>query len=81
GYPGAPITGATIKGLDAAGPLVFCAGVAERAGRLVTAGGRVLCVAALGADGQEARRAAYAAADHITFEGGTLRREDIAATA
>jgi len=81
GYPGAPTTGATIEGLDAAGPLVFCAGVAERDGRLVTAGGRVLCVAALGTNGPAARRAAYAAADQVTFEGGVLRREDIAATA
>ena len=81
GYPEAPVTGAEITGLDAAGPLAFCAGVAERDGRLVTAGGRVVCVTALGPDGQQARRAAYAAADQVTFAGGTLRREDIAATA
>ena len=81
GYPAAPVTGGVIEGLEGAGPLVFCAGVAERDGRLVTAGGRVVCVAALGADGPAARRAAYAAADQVSFEGGVLRRADIAATA
>ena len=81
GYPAEPVTGATISGLEDAGPLVFCAGVAEQDGRLVTAGGRVLCIAALGTDGQAARRAAYEAADRVTFQGGSLRREDIAASA
>ncbi|MEO5679284.1 MAG: phosphoribosylamine--glycine ligase, partial [Acidimicrobiales bacterium] len=81
GYPAAPVTGAVIDGLDAAGPLVFCAGVAEQQGRLVTSGGRVVCVAALGADGPGARASAYAAADHVTFDGGVLRRGDIAASA
>ena len=81
GYPTSPVTGAAITGLDAAGQLAFSAGVAERDGRLVTAGGRVACVAALGSDGPAARRAAYAAADRVSFDGGLLRREDIAATA
>ncbi len=81
GYPAAPVTGGVINGLADAGALVFSAGVAERNGHLVTAGGRVLCVTALGVDGPAARTAAYAAADRITFEGGVLRREDIAATA
>ena len=81
GYPAAPVTGAVIRGLDDAGPLAFSAGVAERDGHLVTDGGRVLCIAALGPDGPSARRAAYAAADKVSFEGGVLRREDIGATA
>jgi phosphoribosylamine--glycine ligase len=81
GYPGDPRTGGVIDGLEDAGSLVFSAGIAERDGRLVTGGGRVLCVAALGPDGAAARKAAYAAADHVSFEGGLLRREDIAATA
>jgi phosphoribosylamine--glycine ligase len=81
GYPAAPVSDAAITGLEEAGPLAFCAGVAERDGDLVTAGGRVACVAALGPDVPAARKAAYAAADRITFEGGILRREDIAATA
>jgi phosphoribosylamine--glycine ligase len=45
---------------------------------LVTAGGRVLCVTALGGDFADARASAYAAADMIEFEGRQLRR-DIAA--
>jgi len=81
GYPAEPVTGATITGLEDAGPLVFCAGMDEQEGRLVTAGGRVVCVAALGADGSAARQAAYAAADGVMFGGGVLRRDDIAATA
>jgi phosphoribosylamine---glycine ligase len=47
-------------------------------GAIVTAGGRVLSITALGADAAAARRAAYAAADMIEFEGKQLRR-DIAA--
>ncbi|MFC0222350.1 phosphoribosylglycinamide synthetase C domain-containing protein, partial [Nocardioides zeicaulis] len=45
---------------------------------LVTAGGRVLSVRAVGYDVDDARRRAYAAADLITFE-GQQRRSDIAA--
>src|SRR3712207_8005202 len=45
------------------------AGTAERDGRLVTAGGRVLNVTALGDDVAAARAAAYAAADVIRFHG------------
>lgn len=81
GYPMAPVTGSVITGLEDAGPLAFSAGVAERDGHLVTAGGRVLCISALGADGPAARAAAYAAADHVAFDGGLQRREDIASTA
>jgi phosphoribosylamine--glycine ligase len=48
---------------------------ATPAGRIVTAGGRVLNVTALGDDPEAARDAAYAAADLITFEGRQLRRD------
>ena len=51
---------------------------AERDGAVVTAGGRVLNVTALGPDRAAAREAAYAAADVISFDGRQLRR-DIAA--
>jgi phosphoribosylamine--glycine ligase len=51
------------------------AGTAERDGEIVTAGGRVLNVTALGPDAATARDAAYAAADQITFEGRQLRRD------
>jgi phosphoribosylamine--glycine ligase len=80
GYPESATTGDEIAGLDAVpeGVEVFHAGTAERAGGIVTAGGRVLGVTALGADRAAARSAAYAAADVISFEGRQLRR-DIAA--
>jgi len=77
GYPERPETGDAITGLDAvpAEVEVTHAGTAERDGRLVTAGGRVLGVTALGADRAAARDAAYAAADVIAFEGKQLRRD------
>ena len=61
-----------------AGAEVFHAGTAERDGEVVTAGGRVLGVTALGDDRAAARAAAYAAADMIAFD-GAQRRADIAA--
>jgi phosphoribosylamine--glycine ligase len=82
GYPGAYRTGLPIEGLDAAGDgMVFHAGTAlDDDGRVVTAGGRVLAVSALGADVAEARALAYDAAGRIRFEGAYLRG-DIAANA
>jgi phosphoribosylamine--glycine ligase len=58
-----------------AGVELFHAGTAERNGMVVTAGGRVLGVCALGGDRAAARAAAYAAADVIAFEGRQLRRD------
>jgi len=80
GYPARSSCGDVIAGLDAlpAGVEVFHAGTAERDGDVVTAGGRVLGVTALGDDRDAARSAAYAAADVIAFDGAQLRR-DIAA--
>ena len=56
------------------------AGTALRRAGVVTAGGRVLNVTALGDDADSARDAAYAAAEMISFDGMQLRR-DIAAHA
>jgi phosphoribosylamine--glycine ligase len=80
GYPAGSSSGDVIAGLGdvPAGAEVFHAGTAERDGEIVTAGGRVLGVTALGEDRGSARAAAYAAADVIAFEGAQLRR-DIAA--
>ena len=78
GYPASSSSGDVISGLDGLDAEVTHAGTAERDGAVVTAGGRVLNVTALGADREAARRAAYAAADLITFDGKTYRR-DIAA--
>jgi phosphoribosylamine--glycine ligase len=78
GYPGTTRTGDVIAGLDRApdGVEVTHAGTATGPdGAIVTAGGRVLNVTALGATPAAARDAAYAAADQITFEGRQLRRD------
>ena len=56
------------------------AGTADRGGELVTAGGRVLNLTALGDDAAAAREAAYAAADMVAFEGKQWRT-DVAARA
>ena len=58
-----------------AGIEVLHAGTAESGGEVVTAGGRVLNVTALGDDVRAARDAAYAAADMIEFDGRQLRRD------
>jgi phosphoribosylamine---glycine ligase len=81
GYPGAYETGFVIEGLDAAegveGATVFHSGTAERQGRVVTAGGRVLSVSATGASIAEARDRAYEASARLSFE-GMRHRTDIA---
>jgi phosphoribosylamine---glycine ligase len=78
GYPASASSGDVIRGLGGVPAEVFHAGTAERDGDVVTAGGRVLGVTALGDDRAAARDAAYAAADMIGFDGAQLRR-DIAA--
>jgi phosphoribosylamine--glycine ligase len=77
GYPESSSKGDVIDGLGDVpeGIEVAHAGTAERDGAIVTAGGRVLAVTALGGDPASARDAAYAAADRITFEGRQLRRD------
>ncbi len=83
GYPESGSSGDPISGLAEAagrGAEVVHAGTAERDGSIVTAGGRVLNVTALGPDPASARDAAYAAAALINFEGRQMRT-DIAARA
>ena len=84
GYPGSYPKGKVIKGLDTANALphikVFHAGTAMKDGQLVTNGGRVLGVTALGQDLRAAQAAAYTAVEKIQFEGAHYRR-DIAAKA
>jgi phosphoribosylamine--glycine ligase len=75
GYPESSSSGDVITGADQDGVEVTHAGTALRDGELVTAGGRVLNVTALGTDPAAARDAAYAAADQIQFEGRQLRRD------
>ncbi len=82
GYPESSSKGDAIRGLDEAAALaeVTHAGTAGRDGEIVTAGGRVLNVTALGATPAEARDRAYDAARRIEFEGMQIR-SDIAARA
>jgi phosphoribosylamine---glycine ligase len=78
GYPESSSQGEVISGLDAAaatGAEVFHAGTAERDGKIVTAGGRVLAVTALGDGPAEARERAYAAASEIKFDGRQMRTD------
>jgi phosphoribosylamine---glycine ligase len=84
GYPGAYEKGREIRGLDSAGAedgvAVFHAGTACRAGRVVTAGGRVLGVTALGDGLHQAVQRAYRAVSLIAFDQAQYRT-DIAARA
>ncbi len=84
GYPGSYRKGDPIAGLDRAGKVpgvqVFHAGTTEKAGAVVTAGGRVLGVTARGKDVREAVDRAYAACGLISWEGAHYRG-DIAARA
>lgn len=78
GYPGDYATGKEITGLEdaeAGGAKVFHAGTAEREGKLITAGGRVLGITAGGSDLVAATQAAYEAASKVHFEGIHFRRD------
>ncbi len=79
GYPGPYDKGAEITGLDEASKMedvvVFHAGTATSDGRVVTSGGRVLGVTALGAGIADAIDRAYTAVDVIGFEGAAYRRD------
>jgi len=79
GYPEKPRSGDRITGLEEAAALpdvqVFHAGTRREGGALVTAGGRVLAVCALGDDLAAARTRAYEAADLITWNGAHYRRD------
>lgn len=78
GYPGTVRKGDVITGLDHDfGPdvMVFQAGTKAQGSEVVTSGGRVLCVTALGSDIADAKAKAYAAAEHIHFDGMFCRRD------
>lgn len=79
GYPGDYEKGKEIKGIEPlAGRedlMVFHAGTALKQKKVVTAGGRVLGVTALGADLLEAQKKAYEAAGKITFDGAYYRKD------
>jgi phosphoribosylamine--glycine ligase len=77
GYPGSPRRGDAITGLDRVADdcKVFHAGSALGPNGPVTAGGRVLCVTALGETVRQARRAAYAGVAGIHFDGMQYRKD------
>ncbi len=78
GYPGAYRAGLPIEGIEEAeqdGLLVFHAGTKIQDGQLLTAGGRVLGVTALGQDLREAVEKAYRGVSKISWPGATYRRD------
>jgi phosphoribosylamine--glycine ligase len=79
GYPESSSKGDVISGLEDAARVpdveLIHAGTGRRDGNIVTAGGRVLNVTALGASPAEARDRAYEAANMISFEGMQMRTD------
>ncbi len=78
GYPESPRAGDSISGVEAAeasGAAVLQAGTTADAGRLATAGGRVLAVTGTGPDLSAARDKAYAGVETIAFDGAQFRRD------
>jgi len=77
GYPEAPRKGDAVTGLPQHGDdfHVFHSGTARDGQRVVTSGGRVLCVTALGHNVKMAQRRAYEIADQIRFDGMQMRRD------
>ncbi len=79
GYPGPPVKGTEIRGLERAaatpGVIIHHAGTRREGGRFLADGGRVLAVTALGASVGEAQNRAYAAVDAIDWPEGFCRRD------
>ena len=79
GYPGKYESGKVITGISEANKLegvqVFHAGTAQKDGQIVTAGGRVLGVTAVGDDIADAKRRAYEAVELISFDGAYCRKD------
>ncbi len=78
GYPAGSSKGDIISGLEHAFPdhvKVFHAGTASRDDKVITAGGRVLCVTALGESVTDAQSAAYAALGHLSYDGMFYRKD------
>jgi phosphoribosylamine--glycine ligase len=80
-YPDAPRSGDVISGLpqdpvkDQVDTQVFHAGTTLKDGKVVTSGGRVLCVTALGETVKYAQSRVYQIADEIKFEGSQMRKD------
>jgi phosphoribosylamine---glycine ligase len=79
GYPGEPLKGTEIRGLEAAarepGVMIFHAGTKQDGAKLLANGGRVLNISASGATIAEARARAYVAVDRLDWPEGFCRRD------
>lgn len=75
GYPEAYNKGYEITGIDKVDNMVFVAGVKAEDGKLLTSGGRVLNVVAVGENLEDARAKAYADAEKIDFTGKYCRKD------
>ena len=75
GYPGGYKTGVPVEGLDNCGGLVFHAGTRREGDRVMTSGGRVLGVAALGHTAADAIQSAYDAVRRIRFDNAAWRTD------
>ena len=77
GYPASPVKGDEISGLPKAADdaRVFHAGTADKDGKVVTNGGRVLCVTALGDTVKIAQQRAYQLLEPIRFKGMQYRKD------
>jgi phosphoribosylamine--glycine ligase len=79
GYPAAPRQGDVIAGLPQAGDLadvqVFHAGTVQQGGQVLTRGGRVLCVTALGDSVRQAQQRALDVVRQIGFDGAQWRSD------
>jgi phosphoribosylamine--glycine ligase len=77
GYPDAPRKGDVISGIPAETPdcVTFHAGTTMAGGKLMTSGGRVLCVVGLGDSVRIAQKHAYDVVDDIRFDGAQFRRD------
>ena len=76
-YPATPELGQEIRGLgpDSEEAMVFHAGTVQKDGKVLTSGGRVLCVTALGDTVKQAQTRAYELADKVNFQGMQMRRD------
>jgi phosphoribosylamine--glycine ligase len=79
GYPGSYPKGIEIKGLEKAGQnpdtYVFHAGTSGQGGKVVTSGGRVLCVTGMGSTIRQALQKAYQTVGEIQFDGAHYRKD------
>jgi phosphoribosylamine--glycine ligase len=81
GYPQSPRVGDRLEGLDRVTDdvhpdcKIFHAGTSEKDGAVVTSGGRVLCVTALGDSVRQAQKVVYGAIADVRFEGMQYRRD------